>query len=1039
MVAKRRREDDEDEDDGDDAGAGGRFNEDDDDGDDAPPRRGADGGDGKSDGGGATGKKKKGGFHSLALSQPTIRSLVRMGFRQPTPIQRKAIPPALRGRDVVAMARTGSGKTIAFLVPMVERLTAASAAPGATTPGIRAVVLSPTRELTQQTYRVARDLARGTGLRVSLLQGGDSMEAQFDAISANPDIVVATPGRLAHLLVEMGSTDLNLSLVEMLVMDEADRLFEMGFAEQLKSIMAKTPPSRQTLLYSATLPAQLAEFSRAKLREPEFVRLDTDTRISDTLKLAFFKCRSEERLAALVCVFAHLIDSTKESTIVFCATQYEAEFVAGLLEAQGVVGAPTTAALAAAAAMEASEVAAAEAAAREAEGNPDEDVDADARKRGGRGSRFQQRRNPKDRFGGKRKRPARNGDEGDNDDDDDDDAEAAAAEEEGNGATSHSTRVSVAHGSMDHFARRMSLSRFRSGRARVLVVTDLAARGLDIPLVNNVVNFSFPDKPKLFVHRVGRAGRQGRPGTAYSLVGPDETGHLVDLLLFLGRPLRTSAETPEDDSDQTHVGSLPQSLLDVNTFSVNHTIDADATLEKMLRSVRNGHKAYLKTRTDASARSVRRAKDLPEVLPVHRLFAPLVAADVDATESLRDAVSVTGQVVERIDHAALAAFRPKRTTFETELGRAANVAAHMMRVMQDARSRMAKIKTLSSSSSLRKRKGEDDGDDDDDDEDDDVGFDVDGDDVGDGDGEGAHEVDAEDKKEDDEEMRAPSSTNAATEHRVRLSAAARRRAKKAGIPLNVAAAAAAAAAAEDGGRDTGSKLGGAAPAPGAPSGAYRDAAHFISTEASVDRDYETHLGINNSLQDAVLDVVADEAEGMAQQRRMVKWDQRKRKYVQATLKEHVAAKRMKSESGTAINVANRGQLYKKWQEKNRRRAAATSTAGADGEGEDGMDGGGGDVEDAAAATDVKARSRIRKAAAGAAKTNASGPRPTSAVPSDEELAKKMGEKSKRRGKFGGGKKGKRPAKAGSDARVLRVGRQKPGGRVIPHGGGRGRR
>lgn len=181
-----------------------------------------------------------------------------MGYKVPTPIQRKCIPLILDGKDAVAMARTGSGKTAAFLIPMLEKLKAHSAKVG-----IRALVLSPTRELALQTLKFCKQLGKHTDLRYAVVLGGDSMDQQFSDMHSNPDVVVATPGRLLHIVVEM---ELVLSTVKYLVFDEADRLFEMGFAEQLTELIARLPEDRQTLLFSATLPKLLVEFARAGLQ-----------------------------------------------------------------------------------------------------------------------------------------------------------------------------------------------------------------------------------------------------------------------------------------------------------------------------------------------------------------------------------------------------------------------------------------------------------------------------------------------------------------------------------------------------------------------------------------------------------------------------------------------------------------------------------------------------------------------------------------------------------------------------------------------------
>lgn len=242
--------------------------------------------------------KKAGAFQTMGLNTHLLKAITRKGFSVPTPIQRKTIPLILDGQDVVGMARTGSGKTAAFVIPMIEKLKSHSAKVGA-----RAVVLSPSRELALQTLKVVKEMSKGTDLRTTLLVGGDSLEEQFSSMTSNPDIVIATPGRFEHLKVEMG---LELSSVRYVVFDEADRLFEMGFAAQLLEIMHSMPSTRQTLLFSATLPKSLVEFARAGLQEPKLVRLDAETKIAPGLESAFFTVKRTDKEGALL----HLLQST---------------------------------------------------------------------------------------------------------------------------------------------------------------------------------------------------------------------------------------------------------------------------------------------------------------------------------------------------------------------------------------------------------------------------------------------------------------------------------------------------------------------------------------------------------------------------------------------------------------------------------------------------------------------------------------------------------------------------------------------------------
>lgn len=236
---------------------------------------------------------------------------MRAGYKVPTPVQRKGIPIAMAGHDIAAMARTGSGKTAAFLLPMIDKLQthsmvrarARSVVGGPTDSaraqtGVRGLVISPTRELALQTAKFAKQFSAHTDLTVCLLVGGASMETQFEALSRSPDIIIATPGRLVHHLMEV--TDFRLSSVQVCVFDEADRLFELGLAAQLHQILARLPPERQTMLFSATMPEMLLEFARAGLRNPVVVRLDAESKISDLLQLNFFAVRSDEKPAALL-------------------------------------------------------------------------------------------------------------------------------------------------------------------------------------------------------------------------------------------------------------------------------------------------------------------------------------------------------------------------------------------------------------------------------------------------------------------------------------------------------------------------------------------------------------------------------------------------------------------------------------------------------------------------------------------------------------------------------------------------------------------
>lgn len=500
------------------------------------------------------------------------------------------------------MARTGSGKTAAFVIPMIERLKAHSARVGA-----RGLILSPSRELALQTLKVVKELGKGTDLKTVLLVGGDSLEEQFGLMAANPDIVIATPGRFLHLKVEMS---LDLSSIKYVVFDEADRLFEMGFATQLTEILHALPPSRQTLLFSATLPSSLVEFARAGLQEPSLVRLDAETKVSPDLESAFFSVKGGEKEGALLHVLRDVIKMplgtpegaqqedekqskkrkrgsdrpnpkekpTEHSTIIFTATKHHVEYIATLLRHAGY-------------------------------------------------------------------------------------------------------SVSHVYGSLDQTARKIQVDNFRRGRTNILVVTDVAARGIDIPVLANVINYDFPPQPKVFVHRVGRTARAGQRGWAYALVRESDLPYLLDLQLFLGRKLVLGQEVKEPSFAQDIVvGSLMRSELENHTEWVNKILHEDVDISALKRVTVKAEKLYMKTRNSASSQSAKRAREVIASKgwsQLHALFGESAANAEEARESLLSKIS---------------GFKPQETIFEIgPQGKSSrNKAAEVMRSF---RSRVGPRKT----------------------------------------------------------------------------------------------------------------------------------------------------------------------------------------------------------------------------------------------------------------------------------------------------------------------------------------------------------
>ncbi|VDN97130.1 unnamed protein product [Rodentolepis nana] len=450
-------------------------------------------------------KKRAGGFQAMGLSQPIFSGIAKKGYLAPTPIQRKAIPVIMSGRDVVAMARTGSGKTAAFLIPLLERLKVHQDS------GARALLLSPTRELAMQTLAFTRDIGRYTNLVAAVIVGGDKMEDQFMAIRQNPDIIIATPGRLLHVIMEM---NLSLRSIEYVVFDEGDRLFELGFADQLKETLHRIPSKCQTLIFSATLPGALLEFAQAGLTEPALIRLDVDTKLSENLKMAFVTCYPFEKEALLIHLLKTLIPDN-EKVVIFFATKHHVDYMELVFKDFGI-------------------------------------------------------------------------------------------------------DCTVIHSGLDPVARNMAVRNFRYGHIRCMLVTDLAARGIDIPILDNVINFHFPAQPKLFVHRVGRVARAGRTGMSISLIDSDELPYLIDLFVFLGRQLITShvsgsdavAQTNDSDWPNELLGSCPRDLIALDIEAVSRRETDNASLASASAVCKRALKKYASIRPKASTESVRRAKEL---------------------------------------------------------------------------------------------------------------------------------------------------------------------------------------------------------------------------------------------------------------------------------------------------------------------------------------------------------------------------------------------------------------------------------------------
>ena len=363
-------------------------------------------------------------FRDLGLTAPILKALTQAGYTDPTPIQRKAIPPALAGRDVLGCAQTGTGKTCAFAAPILQRLSGRVPKPRA----IRALILTPTRELAIQIQDSFAAYGRNLPLRCAVIFGGVGQQPQVDAIQRGLDILVATPGRLLDL---HGQGLLDLSHIEIFVLDEADRMLDMGFIHDVKRVLKLLPEKKQTLFFSATMPPEVMGLVDGLLHDYARVAVDPVSSPVEVIRQSLYYVDKSNKTRLL----AHLMEERRiPSALVFSRTKHGANRVAQDLQKRGI---------------------------------------------------------------------------------------SAAA----------------IHGNKSQTARVQALGDFKAGRVRVLVATDIAARGIDIDQLPFVFNYNLPDVPETYVHRIGRTGRAGREGEAISFCQFDEKDELKAIEKLLGRPI----------------------------------------------------------------------------------------------------------------------------------------------------------------------------------------------------------------------------------------------------------------------------------------------------------------------------------------------------------------------------------------------------------------------------------------------------------------------------------------------------------------------
>ena len=416
----------------------------------------------------------------------------------------------MSGFNIIAHSRTGSGKTAAFLLPMLSKLKQHSQIVGA-----RCLILSPVRDLAFQTGMFCKKLGKFTDLRFALIAGGKGFDDQFEKLAQNPDIIIATPGRVLHH-IEEGS--LQLKKIEIIIIDDADKMMELSLGEQLRKIIQYCPQQKQIILLSATIQEQLATFLRSGIiKEYKILSINEENKIPEKLKIHLIYTRKEDKLYTLVSLLKtpSIIDIEKQLTIIFVMTKYHCDYLQEILKYWNISSL-------------------------------------------------------------------------------------------------------IIYGSLEQDIRNSTLEDFKKGRKKILIVTDVAARGIDIPLLDNVINYDFPDNHKLFIHRVGRTARAGRSGRVFNLISSEELPYFFDIKYYLGKKFVLSSDNEElkkedtlDNFNTISFGSIPQEvILNVKNEKVDYLFNSKLDIEELYKSMIRAEKKGITFKRKPSHYGVVEAKKM---------------------------------------------------------------------------------------------------------------------------------------------------------------------------------------------------------------------------------------------------------------------------------------------------------------------------------------------------------------------------------------------------------------------------------------------
>jgi len=372
-------------------------------------------------------------FKAFSLLESIIDRVTQKGYTQPTPIQKECIPVLIDGNDLLGIAQTGTGKTAAFSLPIINNFGRNKIDINAKS--TRSLILTPTRELASQIMQNINDYSEGLGLKTKVVYGGVGRQAQADAIALGLDILVATPGRLLDLIA---TGDINFSALEVFVLDEADTMLDMGFFNDVQSIISKLPKKRQTLLFSATMPAEIEILAEAILTSPKKVQIAAETVTIDLVNQSVYHLDKTNKVPLL---FHILENADYEKVLIFCKTKYGADIIVKALEKSSITA-----------------------------------------------------------------------------------------------ASLHSGKTQA--------VREEALQNFKDAKSRVLVATDVAARGIDVDNITLVINYNLPEDPRNYIHRIGRTARAGKNGMAISFAVENDVRQLTNIENSIGQVIPVVTEQP---------------------------------------------------------------------------------------------------------------------------------------------------------------------------------------------------------------------------------------------------------------------------------------------------------------------------------------------------------------------------------------------------------------------------------------------------------------------------------------------------------------